>query len=196
MDVQKEAWEKLYRGQPRAWRGVADIRWISVGPGDRVLDLGCGNGKTSAALMESGAAVTGADFSEAAVESCRRLFGGRGTFAVADARDLPFADGSFDSLVAVHVLEHVPEADVRKAVSEIGRVVRKGGRIYLRCFAEGDMRSEGKKEDLRNGILYRYFSEKDVLELFGDYTTVSMELVEEPTRFGTVRRRWECILTV
>ncbi|MBQ2485849.1 MAG: hypothetical protein II518_02160 [Candidatus Methanomethylophilus sp.] len=72
-------------------------------------------------------------------------------------------------------------------------MLRPGGRLYFRCFAEGDMRSDGKKEDVRNGILYRYLSEEDILSAFSGSEKVSVRLCEDPTRFGTVRRRFECI---
>ncbi len=194
MDRQQEAWESLYSGQARPWRGVADISWMDISEGDRVLDLGCGNGKTSAALMERGASVTGIDFSPSAVVSCRKLFGEKGTFLEADVRALPFADGSFDRVVSVHVIEHVPESDISKASEEIRRVLRSGGTLYLRCFAEGDMRSEGRREDVRNGILYRYLTEDDVRSVFPSMEVVSIKRMEEPTRFGTVRCRLQAVL--
>lgn len=192
-DAQKDAWEKLYSSQGRPWRGVADIRWTGIAPGTRVLDLGCGNGKTSEALLEAGCAVVGADFSEAAVESCRKLLGHRAEFVAADCRDLPFPDGSFGAVAAVHVLEHVPRPDLEKAVSEMLRVTAPGGRICIRCFAEGDMRSGGEKESVRNGILYRYFSEDELRGLLRTEKILSLEHIDEPTRFGTVRRRMECV---
>ncbi len=194
MDRYQEAWENLYSGQSRPWRGVADISWMDISEGDRVLDLGCGNGKTSAALMDQGAVVTGIDFSPSAVGSCRKLFGDRGTFTEADVRSLPFEDQTFDRVVSVHVIEHVPESDVIKAAGEIVRVLRRGGILYLRCFAEGDMRSDGKREDTRNGILYRYLSEGDIRSIFSALEIVSVERVEEPTRFGTVRCRLQAVL--
>ena len=194
MDRYQEAWESLYSGQSRPWRGVADIAWMSVSAGDRVLDLGCGNGKTSAALIERGADVTGIDFSPSAVESCKRIFGEKGTFLEADVRSLPFADGSFDIVVSVHVIEHVPESDISKASEEIVRVLRTGGTLYLRCFAEGDMRSEGKREDVRNGILYRYFTEDDIRTVFPTMEVISLDRTEKPTRFGTVRCRLQAVL--
>lgn len=194
MDAQKEAWECLYSGQSRPWRGVADISWTDIGKDEKVLDLGCGNGKSTAALLERGAVVTGADFSEAAIESCRKNYGERARFEVADVRCLPFENEEFDSVLAVHVLEHVPEEDMAMAFSEVMRVLCNNGTLYLQCFAEGDMRSDGKKEDVRNGILYRYFSESDVELMFCCASELSTELIEEPTRFGTVRRRLHCII--
>ncbi len=193
MESQQEAWDSLYRGQDRPWRGVADISWMDISAGDRVLELGCGNGKTAEALLEKGAVVTGLDFSQAAVDSCISRYGGKASFVQGDVRSLPFPDSSFDAVVAVHVLEHLAEEEFPGAVSESLRVLRPGGRFYFRCFAEGDMRSDGKKEDVRNGIRYRYLSEEDILRAFSGAERISLRLCEDPTRFGTVRRRFECI---
>lgn len=195
MDNFRDAWDSLYRSQARPWRGVADISWIDVPAGSRVIDLGCGNGKTSAALLDKGAIVTGIDFSRSAVESCQNLLGDRAEFLVADVRALPFSEESFDFAVSVHCIEHVPASDVHAAAKEIMRVIRPGGRLFLRCFAENDMRSDGKKEDIRNGILYRYLSEEDIREIFSSCDILSLELIEDGTRFGTVRRRWEGIIS-
>lgn len=195
MDEFRDAWEELYASQGRLWRGVADISWMGIRPGDRVLDLGCGNGKTSEALVTAGAEVTGVDFSPSAIDSCAGWLGGRASFEVADVRRLPFGDGTFDAVVSVHVLEHVPASDVNRASEEIMRVLRKGGRLYFVCFAEGDMRSEGRKEDIRNGILYRYLSEDDVRTMFQGDDVSDLVFLEEPTRFGTVRRRIRCVVT-
>ncbi|KUE73519.1 hypothetical protein AUQ37_08675 [Candidatus Methanomethylophilus sp. 1R26] len=83
-----------------------------------------------------------------------------------------------------------------EAVSEVRRVLVPGGTLYLRCFAEGDLRSGGKKEDMRNGIAYRYWSLDDVKRAFpsDSWEIVSAERIDSPTRFGGVRRRLECVI--
>lgn len=191
----REAWERLYASNGRQWRGSADVAFVRAAPGERILELGCGNGKTARALADAGAKVTGVDFSPSAVAECRRLLGDRAEFIEADVRELPFGDASFDKAVAFHVLEHLPEEDVPDAISEIHRVLVPHGFLYLRLFAEGDLRSGGKKEDVRNGIRYRYWSPEDVVSCFGGgWELVSLNEVETPTRFAGPRRRLEAVI--
>ncbi len=172
---------------------MTEISWTGVVSGMKVLDLGCGNGKTSEALLDIGAEVTGIDFSQPAVDSCISRFGDSACFVCGDVCRLPFDDNEFDAVFAFHVLEHLTEPELKIAVSEIGRVLRPGGRLCLKCFAEGDMRSEGKAESVRNGILYRYFSEELVRSVFSCFEVGSFTPVTEKTRFGTYRKRFECV---
>lgn len=189
-DGQRGAWDRLYLSRGRPWRGTSDVSWTGVLPGMSVLDAGCGNGKTAKALIDAGARVTAVDFSAAAVDSCAERMGGRASFVVADVRGLPFADGTFDAVLAFHVLEHIPAEDVPGAASELVRVLRTGGRACVRSFAEGDLRSRGK-EDVRDGILYRYLSEDEVRALFPTAREVFVRTASERTRFGGERVRVE-----
>ena len=160
---QVDSWDEFYRTNRRAWRGVTDISELGIEPGSDVLEVGCGNGKTLAALKAIGCNVIGVDFSEEAVVSCRQLIPGVDV-RQGDILGLEFGDSSFDSVVLFHVLEHVLPEDLPKAVSEIRRVLRKGGRAFVRSFSLGDMRSEkgmSLSDDMvvrGNGIRYRYYS--------------------------------------
>lgn len=158
-----------------------------------VLDLGCGNGKTTEALLDVGAIVTGIDFSGPAIQECMDRFGDGARFVCGDVCRLPFVDDTFDAVVAFHVLEHLTEQELGQVVTEIRRVLRPNGIVFLRCFAEGDMRSEGKPESIRNGILYRYFSEENIRSVFSCFEVDSLTQVTDRTRFGTVRKRFECV---
>ena len=99
--------------------------------GLRVLEIGCGVGEFSQLLAERGARVIGADISPLAVEETgHRLEGYEGTEAiVADICAVPFRDESFDLVVSLETIEH--SADPRKALAELVRVTRRGGRLIV-----------------------------------------------------------------
>ena len=92
---------------------------------ERVLEVGCGWGEFAARVQEElGATVVAVDISPRMVELARE----RGVDArVGDVQELPFADGEFDCATAMHILYHA--ADVDRALAELRRVLRPGGRL-------------------------------------------------------------------
>ncbi|MBO7409930.1 MAG: class I SAM-dependent methyltransferase [Candidatus Methanomethylophilaceae archaeon] len=196
---QAERWNELYRSQRRTWRGVTDLGNLRFSAGSRILEIGCGNGKTLAALRDAGYSVTGIDFSSEAVKACRELLGDDAETICASVTDMPFEDGAFDGAVMFHVFENIDVPDVEKAVSELRRVLRPGAYVAVKVFSEDDMRS-GKGESVSedtvvrgNGIRYRYFTEAKLRDAFGDTECVSIRTVREDTRFGEVRSRIEAV---
>ena len=93
----------------------------------QVLEYGCGTGGHAFQLAERGAFVTGIDISDVAVERARQQAGGSPglRFEVADAEALPFDDGTFDLVCGTSILHHL---DLSKAIQEIRRVLKPGGR--------------------------------------------------------------------
>jgi SAM-dependent methyltransferase len=92
----------------------------------KVLDVGCGDGQVSRLAARLGAEVVGVD----PTWNCVSVAGQRGTtVARAGAAALPFADASFDAVVACLVFEHI--RDVDDAIAEVARVLQPGGRF---CF--------------------------------------------------------------
>lgn len=111
---------------------------LDVQPRDRVLDIGCGHGRSLGVLAAraSEGHVAGIDpsplMAEIAVERNRKLVKtGRIEVAIAGVDKLPFADGSFDKALCVHVIYFWKHLDA--ALQEIARVVKPGGRLALLC---------------------------------------------------------------
>jgi SAM-dependent methyltransferase len=113
---------------------VLTVRYerLGVQPGDRVLDLGCGFGRHAYESARRGAHVVACDMSLAELKDVQGMFAALGydsSTTNGDATRLPFADGSFDRIIASEVLEHVP--DDGAAFAELARVLRPGGTIAV-----------------------------------------------------------------
>lgn len=107
--------------------------------GQTVLDLGCGTGQLSAvvAACSPTSAVTGVDRSPEYVTAARnRVPGPRARFEVGDAQGLRFADGTFDRVLSLLVINFVP--DYRRALREMIRVTRPGGIVAAAVWDYGD----------------------------------------------------------
>lgn len=100
----------------------------------RILDAGCGTGEASRRLAEAfpGATVLGVDVLDAHLDRARAAaarLGARVSFENRSIFDLGLPDGSFDLTVCRHVLQAIPHAE--RAVAELARVTRPGGRLHL-----------------------------------------------------------------
>lgn len=128
----------------RAWR-ASDLGRITdrieeelilglVGPveGKRILDVGCGDGVLGERLAQAGAEVTGLDADPRMLAAARERPGrleAKATFIEGDARQIPFADETFDVVVAITVLCFVVDAE--RAMNEMARVLRPDGRLVI-----------------------------------------------------------------
>lgn len=96
--------------------------------GKKFLDVGCGLGFFASKAGKLGADVYGIDIGERLINISRKRYP-KGKFSVASAARLPFKDNSFDLILCTEVIEHVNNQN--KALSEIFRVLKKGGYLVL-----------------------------------------------------------------
>lgn len=117
--------------------GDAILRQLNPQPGERVLDIGCGDGVLTEALVARGATVVGVDGSPAMVEAARA----RGLQVVhADAQRLPTTapfDVPFDAVFSNAALHWMPDAD--GVLAGVVRVLRPGGRFVAELGALGNV---------------------------------------------------------
>jgi len=121
-DIAEQYDESRFGTSYGAYIDQVESRFLSAcGLGGSVLDVGCGTGRFLGTVTNAGV-----DFSPKMVEIARR----KGLpVALADATDLPFDDASFDHVVIMHLLMHVP--DVGSVLREASRVVKDGGSVVF-----------------------------------------------------------------
>ena len=105
----------------------------SLGPVDRALDLGCGDGRLTAEL--DAAHVTGADVSAVALDRARARLPESSFVELEPDAPLPLEDGDFDLVLLAETIEHV--RDVQLLLSEARRVLRPGGTLAVTTPATG-----------------------------------------------------------
>jgi len=119
-------------------RFAAEVR----GAGD-VYDLGCGPGQTTAFLHGCGARVRGLDISAELLREARERHPGL-QFEQGDMLALPLADASLAGVVAFYAIVHFSPTRLRRALAEMHRALRPGGRLLLAFHSgEGSVHVEG-----------------------------------------------------
>ncbi len=136
MGVQDE-YNSLAGIYDRRWRHYVDVsvgrtlEALELGGDERVLDVGCGTGVLLERLGSAhpGLALHGVDPTEAMLDRARERSEGRVELKRGEAEALSFADDVFDVVVSVSALHYF--SDARRAISEMGRVLRPGGTLVV-----------------------------------------------------------------
>lgn len=121
----------LSGGNAPLWR-IATTKAVDPKPGERVLDVACGTGTSTASLAKGGARVVGADFSPGMIAEARRRHPAL-EFVEADATALPFGDDEFDAVTISFGLRNI--VDPHAALAEFYRVLKPGGRVVVCEFS-------------------------------------------------------------
>jgi len=202
-----ESWENEY--SHLKWGGAAELSWIldRLPAGSLVLDSGSGEGRYLRSFGFKYPCI-GLDLSKTAL---RRSLTSIETAAgiktagldlsvpdhvAGDVSMLPFKNDVFDGLLCLGVLQHLTAADREKTAAELFRVLKQGGRLFFEAFGETDMRCKGDPYPTaapesrtflrRNGIIYHYFEESEIKELFGSsgFSLIEIRSVKKEKKYG------------
>ena len=171
-------------------------RWVfdgyDFGAEADVLEVGCGDGmmwRENLDRLPAGWRLTLTDLSEGMIDEARRTLGDRAEYAVARVEELPFADGSFDAVIANHMLFHVE--DRARAFGEIRRVLRPGGALLTTTVGRDHLRELRELAPPLPGSQFaqsrgRYTVEKAPGELAPFFEDVTVERYDSSLRVTEV----------
>lgn len=117
----------------RIWRELKNFQKY-LKPNDKILDLGCGNGRLYELFKNQSMDYTGADNCQALIDLAKKKYHSA-KFIFADALNLPFENNEFDAVFSVAMLHQIPSQELRiKTLSEIKRVLKNNGILILTCW--------------------------------------------------------------
>lgn len=181
------------------------LDWLAVPPGSHWLDVGCGTGALTEAILRQAqpAGVTGVDPSEGFIAYAREhVQSSRASFRLGDAISLPFEDEMFGAVVSGLVLNHIPTQDV--ALAEMARVARHGGTVaayvwdyadqmqMMRVFWDVAVELDPDMAEMDQGRRYPICKPGPLTELFesAGLTGVEARAIDATTHFRDFDDYW------
>ena len=129
---------------PQGWSNWVFDQLLQLPDNANILELGCGSGvlwKETSQRVPAGWTITLSDLSDGMLDSTWRnlvITGRSFKFERIDAQSIPYADGTFDAVIANHMLYHVP--DRRRALKEVRRVLKDKGILFASTLGKNHMR--------------------------------------------------------
>jgi len=158
------------------------IEWLAVPRGGGALDVGCGPGSVTASLARAAGPdglALGVDISKPMLARAVRAQAGPQTgFMLADAQQLPLRDETVDAVVSIAVLQLIPDPEA--ALTEMGRVLRPGGRLAVMVPTAGPAARFWRNLPIAGAHVFGEDELGDILEDHG-FTSV------RTTNFGSIQ---------
>jgi ubiquinone/menaquinone biosynthesis C-methylase UbiE len=134
--------EDFSRTRGSVWEEIRFLFDDYLKPGERVLDLGAGNGRYFPLFSKNKVDYVGLDNSEKLVNIAREKYPA-GDFNLGDALNIPFSDNNFDKVYSIAVLHHIPSKELRiQALKEAKRVLKNGGLLILTVWKFHNLESK------------------------------------------------------
>ena len=201
-----------YEAYVGRWSGLVAAQllgWLAPAPHQRWLDVGCGTGRLSRAILSLAqpSGVAGIDRSPEFVAYAQEtVVDPRITFQVGDAQALPFASGTFDYAVSGLVLNFVPQP--QRMVEELLRVVRRDGTValyvwdysagmeFMRIFWDVAAEFDPATADLDEGRRFSVTNPDALRTLFDGAGASASEVraIDVPTAFESFNDFWDPFL--
>ena len=159
-----------------------------------VLDLGCGLGRHSVLFAKYGFKVTALDISADALKYLRKYSDEQNVIITgkrADMENMPFADDAFDCIFAMHSAGHADTAGMKKIMSEIKRVLKPGGEVFMTLcsketwtYAESglpklDENTVIKTDGPEQGVPHFFADQKDIENLFAGFKLKKVRHIDD-----------------
>lgn len=173
-NVSEYGWSSAAQKQSTKENLSKIIALLKQRSGNKILDLGCGNGSLTTLLFKEGFAVTGCDYDHAGIEIAKKAFPEVPFFQTDVYSDpAPELCGSFDAVLATEVVEHLYHPD--KLFSYASKVLRPGGMVVFTCPYHGYLKNliiallgkwDFQHTSLLNGGHIKFWSKKTIAALF------------------------------
>ena len=205
LDSQFDYWNT--EGTRKSFRHPLNLERLSqlLSLDSRILDFGCGYGRSLGELFASGYRnLIGFDFSPAMIAAARARFP-EITFQAVQSSTIPLSDSSVDGALLFSVLTCVPTDDGQRAlVGELHRVLKPGGLLYISDLSlqpdERNLARYARDEqkygmygvfDLPEGVTVRHHDPKWIETLTRDFETVALDQIEVLTMNGNPAKAFQ-----
>jgi ubiquinone/menaquinone biosynthesis C-methylase UbiE len=168
----------------------------------KILDLGCGTGRHTTLLVKEGFEVYGCDNSEDALKIIKKFLADN-EFRLCDMTKLSYEDGYFDGILCYQVIQHGKIAEIKQSISEMYRVLKKGGYLFLVVistkhpkFKTGEEIEPNTKintDDIDGHMPHHFFSELEMQEFFNEFEIIKLDHFEGQSEINLSNRMasWE-----